>query len=239
MTVEPLIPPSAPVRVAVFGGTGYAGRYIVHEAAGRGHEVRVYSRKAVIDGSSKDTVSFHQGSVFDPEVVTDAAQWADVIIVAIRGADTGDGPLVNAVPLLLEQAAQHRVRLGVIGGAGSLQVSEGGPLLLEGEDFIAEWLPEAQGQLDVLNALRAQAPYQELELDQSPAQPDWFYVSPAPIFGSFAPGQALGRYRLSGDVLLAGEGDQPAEISGADLALAVVDEVDDPQHHRLRFSVAH
>jgi putative NADH-flavin reductase len=31
---------------------------------------------------------------------------------------------------------------------------------------------------------------------------DWFYVSPAAGFGSYAPGEATGSYRVGGDVLV-------------------------------------
>ncbi|RZJ16351.1 MAG: NAD(P)-dependent oxidoreductase, partial [Haliea sp.] len=47
-----------------------------------------------------------------------------------------------------------------------------------------------------------------------------------------------GRYRLGGDHLLPGTGDQPAGISVADLAVAIVDELERPSHVKQRFTVA-
>jgi putative NADH-flavin reductase len=52
------------------------------------------------------------------------------------------------------------------------------------------------------------------------------------------PGQPTGRYRVGGDVLLTDAAGK-SEISGADYALAFVDEIDQPRHHRTRFSVAY
>lgn len=67
---------------------------------------------------------------------------------------------------------------------------------------------------------------------------DWFFVSPAVEFGAYAPGTATGHYRIGGDVVLA-DADGTSAISGPDLALAVVDEIERPAHHRARFTVAY
>jgi putative NADH-flavin reductase len=67
---------------------------------------------------------------------------------------------------------------------------------------------------------------------------DWFYVSPAGGFGSHAPGRSTGTYRLGGDILLVDSAGQ-SNISGPDLALAVVEEIENPAHRRTRFTVAY
>jgi putative NADH-flavin reductase len=93
--------------------------------------------------------------------------------------------------------------------------------------FPAEHKGEALGQADVLARLR-----------ETPADVDWFYVSPAASFGSYAPGEATGRYRVGGDVLLT-DADGNSNISGADYAKAFVDEIEQPEHRRQRFTVAY
>ena len=55
---------------------------------------------------------------------------------------------------------------------------------------------------------------------------------------ALAPGERTGQYRVGGDQLLPGTGDAPAGISVADLAVAIVDEVQTPRHTRQRFTVA-
>jgi putative NADH-flavin reductase len=64
------------------------------------------------------------------------------------------------------------------------------------------------------------------------------YVSPAGGFGSYAPGEATGQYRVGGDILITDENGK-SEISAADLAKAFVDEIENPVHRRERFTVAY
>jgi len=82
-------------------------------------------------------------------------------------------------------------------------------------------------------ALAAREALNQLKLETSL---DWSFVSP-PI--GLAPGERSGKYRLGADDLLPGQGDKPAGISVADLAVAIVDEVETPRHVRRRFTVAH
>jgi putative NADH-flavin reductase len=75
-------------------------------------------------------------------------------------------------------------------------------------------------------------------LQAAPRSLDWFYVSPAVEFGAWLPQRVTGQYRISDDVLLKDEAGE-SHISAADLALAVVDEIEQPRYHRRRFHVAH
>ncbi|MGI4902773.1 MAG: hypothetical protein ACRYG5_14090 [Janthinobacterium lividum] len=52
-----------------------------------------------------------------------------------------------------------------------------------------------------------------------------------------APGERTGTYRVGGEQLLMA-GDAPAGISVADLAVAIVDEIEQPRYTRARFTVA-
>jgi putative NADH-flavin reductase len=72
----------------------------------------------------------------------------------------------------------------------------------------------------------------------APADLDWFFLSPAVTFGSHNPGEATGRYRIGGDVVVS-DGNGLSAISGADYALALVDEIETPAHSRARFTVAY
>ncbi|HEV3382890.1 MAG TPA: NAD(P)H-binding protein [Trebonia sp.] len=218
--------------VAIFGGTGYAGGAIRDEALSRGHTVICVSRSgAPADAPPKAGVEFRQGSVHDPALADQVAAEADVIVIAARfapgGSGEGDTKLADALPALLAATARHGKRLGVVGGASTLLVTEGGPRLLDTPDFPAAYKTEASAAADALEDLRA---------DTSGA--DWFFVSPAAEFGAYAPGEALGEYRIGGDVLLTDESGN-SRISGADYALAFVDEIDNPKHHRTRFTVAY
>jgi uncharacterized protein len=63
------------------------------------------------------------------------------------------------------------------------------------------------------------------------------FVSPAAQFGSYAPGERLGKYRLGDDIAV-----QPEDggfISGADYAIGVVDLIEQGTHHRAHVNLAY
>ena len=118
------------------------------------------------------------------------------------------------------------MRLGVIGGAGGSRVSPDGPRLVHTPEFAEEYKPEALEALAILEDLEAGA------------ERDWFYVHPAGGFGPWNPGERTGSYRDGGPVLVV-DPDGESMISGADLAVAVVDEIEQPRHAREAFSVGY
>jgi putative NADH-flavin reductase len=212
--------------IAIFGGTGYAGSAIRDEALRRGHTVISVSRKEAELAGTPGFIS-RAGNLYDPALLDHMAVEADVLVVAIRAGQQDGVRLADAVTMLAKAAAEHSTRLGFVGGAGSLHVTEGGPRVVDLPTFPDAHKGEALGQADVLAALRETA-----------ADVDWFYLSPAASFGAHTPGEATGRYRLGGDVLLA-DADGNSNISGADYAKAFVDEIEKPEHRRHRFSVAY
>jgi len=212
--------------IAIFGGTGYAGGAIRDEALRRGHTVISVSRQEAELAGRPGLIS-RAGNLHDPALVDHMAAEADVLVVAIRAAAQDGVRLAGVVGSLAKAATEHSSRLGFVGGAGSLHVAEGGPRVVDLPTFPEAHKGEALGQADVLAALR-----------ETPADVDWFYLSPAASFGSYAPGEATGRYRIGGDVLLA-DADGNSNISGADYAKAFVDEIEKPEHRRQRFSVAY
>ena len=212
--------------IAIFGGTGYAGSAIRDEALRRGHTVISVSRKEAELAGTPGFIS-RAGNLHDPALVDHMAVEADVLVVATRAGQQDGVRLADAVTMLAKAAAEHSTRLGFVGGAGSLHVTEGGPRVVDLPTFPDAHKGEALGQADVLVALRETA-----------ADVDWFYLSPAASFGAYAPGEATGHYRLGGDVLLA-DADGNSNISGADYAKAFVDEIEQPEHRRQRFSVAY
>ena len=212
-------------KIKVIGGTGYAGSNIVREAVKRGHEVTSLSRNLPAD--PVDGASYITGSVFDSEFLAQAVSDADVVIETLSPRGELTGKLEGVVAELLPLVASAGARLGVVGGAGSLQVAPGGPRLMDSPDFPAEILPEVQTGARLLEMLQ-----------DAPAGLDWFYVSPAGGFGGFAPGVATGSYRIGGEVLLVDD-EGNSNISGADFGLAVIDEVESAAHRNQRFTVAY
>jgi len=211
-------------RIAVIGGTGYAGRNIVAEAVGRGHTVLSVARKAPAERIEGAT--YVEGTLLDvPSLVTEL-QGVDVVVstVPARGDMLG---LVRPNVQALVELLPEDVRIGVIGGAGGSLVAEGGPRLIDTEGFTEEYKPEAAEAIGILEDLQA-----------TDASRDWFYVHPAGGFGAWNPGERTGSYRDGGDVLVV-DADGESFISGPDLAVAVLDEIESPRHHRGRFTVGY
>lgn len=211
--------------IAIIGGTGYAGGHIAAEAVSRGHQVISVSRHAPSDPPAG--VQVRTGSIDDETLVGRLFADADVVVIAIHGAADGKPYLIDFVPRLLALAAEHGTRLGVVGGAGSLTVAPGGPRVIDLPQFPDEYKPEAASHAEVLEALRA-----------ADTDADWFYVSPAASYGAHTPGERTGTYRTGDDVLVT-DADGNSTIGGADFAIAFVDEIEKPAHHRTRFTVGY
>ncbi len=212
-------------RVSIIGGSGYAGSHIAEAAAVRGFDVTSISRGEVAQQFAG--VSYTLGSLLSAQDRARVLAGADVVIVAVSPRGSMAGAARPAIAELAAEAAAAGVRLGVIGGAGSLLSAPGGALVMDGPGFPEEIKPEAAEMSGVLEDLRA-----------TPETLDWFYVSPAGDFGPWAAGEYTGEYRVGEDVILSDE-TGASRISGADFGVAVVDEIESPSHHRQRFTVAY
>ena len=213
------------MRITVLGGTGYAGSEIAREAEHRGHDVTSFSRSMPAD--PVQGVRYRTGSVLVDDFLAESVRDTDVVFEALAPRGELAGKLEGVVERLLPLAADAGVRLGILGGASSLQVSPGGPRLVDVRPPSPEVAPEVHTGIALLDLMAS-----------APEGLDWFFVSPAAGFGSWAPGERTGSYRVAGDVLLTGE-DGKSFISAADLAVAVLDEIEEPKHSRRRFHVAY
>jgi len=211
-------------RIAVIGGTGYAGSNIVAEAVDRGHTVVSVSRS--LTSERIDGATYIEGTLLDVPGLIAELEGVDVIISAVAPRGNMLGKLR---PSIAELAAElpRGVRLGVIGGAGGSLIAEGGERLVDQPSFNDEYKPEALEAVDILEDLRAWDGGHE-----------WFYIHPAGGFGVWNPGERTGSYRVGGDVLVTDENGD-SYISGPDFAVAVLDEIEDPKHSRRRFTVGY
>src|SRR5450755_1880099 len=158
----------------IIGGTGYAGGAIRDEALERGHSVIAVSRSAPAPGGAgrgagaPGELRVQRGNLHDPELGQALADEADVIVVAIPGREIDGRKLLDSLKPLTDAAARAGTRLGFVGGAGSLQVTEGGLPLVDTPEFPEAHKNEALSHADVLYALQ-----------ETGDDVDWFYVSPA------------------------------------------------------------
>ena len=210
-------------RISILGGTGYTGGALVAEALRRGHQVTSVSRHEPEEGL--DGATYLIGSALDPDVLARAVEGHDVVLEAVSPRGDMVGKEEELVDQLIELASRTGTRLGVIGSASSLLVEEGGPRLYDVNDIPAEVKPEIDTGMALLETLK-----------NTSAELDWFYVSPPEEFGAWVPAPDTGEYRLSEDVLLRAT-DGRSTISAADLARAVLDEIEVPKFWRRRFQL--
>jgi uncharacterized protein len=213
-------------RIVIIGGTGYAGSAIVAEAAARGHEVTAFSRS--VPENRIPGVNYIQGDATDEATLASVVSGADVVVAALapRGPLTETFRDVNRTIARLADAA--KARLFVVGGFSSLRPAPGAPRFVED---LSHAPAEVHGEILAGAALILE------DLPSTPETLDWVFVSPARQFGSFAPGERLGEYRVGDDVAVTPE--DGGAISGADYAIGLVDLIEQGNHHRAHVNLAH
>ncbi|MFT4280254.1 NAD(P)-dependent oxidoreductase [Microbacterium sp.] len=209
--------------IAVLGGTGYAGRHIVAEAVHRGHTVLSVARTAPAERVPGAT--YVEGTLLDVPALAKELTGVDVVVSAVAPRGEMEGQVRPNLEALFSVLPDD-VRVGVIGGAGGSLVAPGGPRVVD-SGFPEEFKAEALEAIGVLEDLQAEQTGR-----------DWFFVHPAGGFGAWNPGERTGQYRDGGDVIVTDDAGE-SFISGADLAVAVLDEIEQPRHHRERFTVGY
>ncbi|MGF9947258.1 NAD(P)-dependent oxidoreductase [Priestia megaterium] len=208
------------MKIAIIGATGKVGRLIMKEAVDRGFDVT-----AIVRNASKVTetnIKVLEKDIFNLTALELTA--FDVVISTYRAPDGEEHLYVEAGRVLVEALKDTlNTKLIVVGGAGSLFVDEEKTTrLMDTPDFPDFVLPTA------VNAGK------QLEELQKTDSITWTYISPA---GFFDPeGKRTGSYKVGKDhVILNSKGE--SYISYADYAIAVVDEIEKPQHVNERFTV--
>ena len=213
------------MNIALIGATGFVGAPILSELLGRGHKVTVLARNPG-KLTPQPGLTVVAADAIHASQVAKAAAGHDAVISAYNPG--WSEPKIHDLHLQASKAIVDGVkqagvkRLLVVGCAGSLYVAPG-LQLVDTPQFPAEYKQGALAAREALNQLKLETSL------------DWSFVSP-PI--GLAPGERTGKYRLGNDDLLPGQGDQPAGISVADLAVAIVDEIENARHVRRRFTVA-
>ncbi|MEF7613720.1 NAD(P)-dependent oxidoreductase [Aquincola sp. MAHUQ-54] len=209
------------MKIALIGGTGFVGSAVLEELLRRGHAVTALARNtgkyapreglAVVRADALDAGQV-SAAVAGQDAVVDAYNpgWTEPQIhdLFLRGTDA----ILDGV-----QAAGVK-RVLVVGGAGSLYVAPG-LQLVDTPEFPAAYKQGALAAREALNRIRQRGAL------------DWTFLSP-PI--GLAPGERTGAYRVGTDDVPM-DGGQPAGISVADLAVAIVDEIESPRHVQRRF----
>ncbi|MEU8060713.1 NAD(P)-dependent oxidoreductase [Microbispora bryophytorum] len=204
------------MNIVIFGARGRAGRQAVAEARRRGHQVTAVVRDPAGHSDLGD-VRVAAGDVTDPESVERAAVGHDAAIsAAVDLSVSPHGFFTASARALSTGLAKAGVpRLVVVGLASVMPGASGVPLMDE-PGYPNEYRDFFLGHAAGLDELRT-------------CDLDWVYVAPAGDFDH--DGTRTGRY------LPAGHGDMASRITYADFAIALLDEVDAPRHHRVAISI--
>ncbi len=213
------------MKITVLGSTGNAGRRVVAEALSRGHEVTAVVRNSVSSNDLPATAKVLVGDVGNVEDVVKVSAGQDVVISAIRPTPGQESDAISTTRSLMDGLAQTGVRLLVVGGAATLTVpGTGGKTVIEDSNY----LPISARHIGKASA-------DQFEVCLAETRVDWAYLSPA---AHFAPGERTGNYRLGTDELLV-DAEGISKISMEDVAVVLLDEVEQPKHHRTRFTAAY
>ena len=202
------------MKIALIGATGNAGSRILNELLMRGHTVTAIVRNPNKVPQNPKVVAL-AGDAFDQAGLAKLIKGHDAVISSVHFTASDPRKLIEAV------RSSGVKRYLVVGGAGSLEVAPG-VKLIDTPEFPAAYKAEAAAGGVFLDLLR-----QEKQID-------WTFLSPSAMF---VPGERTGKFRLDTDQLLAN--DQGSSVSFEDFAIALVDELENPQHSRQRFTVGY
>ncbi|MGW2396426.1 NAD(P)-dependent oxidoreductase [Kitasatospora sp. NPDC001664] len=211
-------------RIVVFGAGGRVGGAAVAEAVRRGHAVTAVVREPgrYPELGASGAVTVVRGDATDAGSVASAAAGHDAAVNASVRLDLpAEEYFTAAARAMAEGLGRAGVgRLLTLGIATTLEVSPG-VRVMDDPRFPEEYRLFSQGHVAEF----------ELLTDTAGAL-DWLMVVPPMDLDAEA--AVTGSYRSAVGAVV-GEG----RISHADLAVALLDEIEEPRHHRVQLAVSH
>ncbi len=217
-------------NVVLIGATGFVGNALLNELLSRGHKVTAIVRDAGKVKVQNANLTVVEGDAADIAAVKAVAAGTDAVISAYNSGWANprqyeDNKATN--PKILEAAKQAGVeRLLIVGGAGILYVAPG-VRLAETDSLPEAWIPGVKSMYEFY-----------LETVSKEQDIDWVYLAPAGNLGNMTTGERTGKYRVGTDTLLT-DAEGNSFISVEDYAVAMVDELEQPKHHKQLFTVAY
>lgn len=206
------------MKIAVIGANGKSGQLIVEELLNRKIDTTAVVRK--MNKTKAEKVI--QKDIF--VLTKEDLNVFDVIIDAFGVWEEDKlSQHVTTLQHLADELSGEKIRLLVVGGAGSLYIDTNhNKQLMDTEDFPDMFKPLAFSMKQGLDEIRKRTDVL------------WTYVSPAADFQ--AEGKKVGHYKLGGEELMFNQ-NGTSEISYADYATAIVDEALTGNHIQERISV--
>lgn len=215
-------------NVVLIGATGFVGSAILNELLNRGHKVT-----AVVRNAAKlpvhDNLTAIEEDVANVDAIASIAKGKNAVISAYNPGWTNPDIkrlIEENYPKIVEAAKKSGVeRLLIVGGAGTLFVKAGLRVVDSGA------IPA-----EIMDGVR---PLGDFYLNQLTKENDidWVFFSPAGQFD--ADGERTGKFRLGKDDLVVDEATGTSHISVKDYAMAMVDELEKPAHHKERFTIGY
>lgn len=216
--------------VVLIGASGFVGSAIMNEALSRGHQVTAIVRNPEKITKADSNLTVVKADATDSELLSKLAKGKDAVVSAYNpgwGNPRQYEETLGNYPKIVEGVKRSGVkRLLIAGGAGTLFVKPGVRLMDTGT-LPEAWLPGVKSLGEFyLNTLA-----KEEEID-------WVFFSPAGNLGNMGPGVRTGKYRLGKDDMLFDEKGE-SFISVEDYAVAMIDELEQENHHYERFTAAY
>jgi putative NADH-flavin reductase len=214
------------MKIALIGATGFVGSAVLNEALNRGHEVTAIARntgKITIQGEKLTAL---QADAEDTAALAEILKGHDAVISAHNAGWTNPNYYDDFIKA--SASIEHAVKLSgvkrllVVGGAGSLEIAPG-VQLVDTPEFPAEYKVAAGAARDYLNLIKKENNI------------DWTFISPAI---NLHPGKRTGVFRLGTDQpVFDTEGKN--DISVEDLAVAIIDELEQNRFIKKRFTLGY
>ena len=217
-------------NVVLIGASGFVGNAILNELLNRGHHVTAIVREKAKVKVNSPKLEVKEIDVENVPVIVDTLKGADAVISAYNPGWSNPNiyeDTLRVYPKILDEVKAAGIkRLLIVGGAGTLFVKPGVRLVDTG--LLPEaWLPGVKS----LGKFFLETLVNEKDLD-------WVFFSPAANLGNLTTGIRTGKYRLGKDDLIVDKkGD--SFISVEDYAMAMVDELEQENHHQERFTIGY
>ena len=217
-------------NVVLIGATGFVGSAILNELLSRGHKVTAVVRHAA-KLPQNDNLTAVEEDVANVDAIAKIAKGKDAVISAYNPG--WNNPQMGKIndenyPKIVEAVKKAGVgRLLIVGGAGTLFVKPGVRVVDTGV------IPA-----EIIDAVRSLGNFYLHYLTKE-HDLDWVFFSPAGAFEEADKGQRTGKFRLGKDDLIVDPATGTSHISVQDYAVAMVDELEKPAHHKERFTIGY
>ena len=215
-------------KVAVIGATGFVGTQVVKELANRGYSVNALARNTSKIEESEN-VKAVTADIYNTAELSEILKGNDAVINAFSPGWTNPNIIEDFLKgaTSIEKAVEESgvKRFITVGGAGSLYISEN-LQLIDTPEFPAEIKPGAE------------AARQYLELIKKNENLDWTFFSPAIEMHQGTAGVRKGTYRTALENPVFDENGRSV-LSVEDVAVALVDELENNQFVKQRFTAAY